>query len=42
MISPTTMVDAFGRNVEIIKMQTSGLSQEDSLRQACGKNDEII
>ena len=33
MISPATMADSFKRNVEIIKMQTAGLSQEDSLVQ---------
>jgi hypothetical protein len=29
MISPATMAEAFNRNVEIIKLQTAGLSQED-------------
>jgi len=33
MISPATLSEAFNRNVEIIKMQTAGLSQEDSLIQ---------
>lgn len=33
MISPTTLADAFNRNVEIIKLQTAGMSQEDSLIQ---------
>ena len=33
MISPTYLADVYGRNVMIIKMQTEGLSQEDSLLQ---------
>ena len=33
MISPATMAEAFNRNVEIIKLQTAGLSQQDSLVQ---------
>jgi uncharacterized damage-inducible protein DinB len=33
MISPATLADAFKRNIEIIKMQTTNLSQEDSLVQ---------
>lgn len=33
MISPNTMAEAFNRNLEIIKMQTAELSQEDSLLQ---------
>ena len=33
MITPTTLAEAFNRNVEIIKMQTAGLSQADSLIQ---------
>ncbi len=33
MISPTHLADAYARNVNIIKMQTEGLSQADSLLQ---------
>ncbi len=33
MISPTHLAEAFGRNVNILKMQTDGLSQEDSFLQ---------
>jgi uncharacterized damage-inducible protein DinB len=33
MISSTTLAEAFNRNVEIIKLQTAGLSQTDSLIQ---------
>ena len=33
MISSTYLADAYGRNVMIVKMQTEGLSQEDSLLQ---------
>lgn len=33
MLSPTNLAEAFKRNVEIIKMQTEGLSHEDSLVQ---------
>jgi hypothetical protein len=33
VISSTTLADAFNRNVEIIKLQTAGLSHADSLIQ---------
>ncbi len=33
MISPSYLADAYARNVAIIKMQTEGLSQEESLLQ---------
>ena len=33
MINTNDLVDAFARNVSIIKMQTNGLTHEDSLRQ---------
>ena len=33
MISPTTLAQAFNRNVEIIKMQTAGLNHAESLIQ---------
>ncbi len=33
MITPTNLAEAYGRNVEIIKLQSEGLSQADSLVQ---------
>jgi hypothetical protein len=33
MITPKTLVDAYGSNVEIVKLQAAGLSQADSLVQ---------
>ena len=33
MINTNDLVDAFARNVNVIKMQTDGLTHEDSLRQ---------
>ena len=33
MINATDLADAFARNVNVIKMQTEGLTHEDSLRQ---------
>ncbi len=33
MITPANLAEAYGRNVEIIKLQTEGLSQADSLVQ---------
>ena len=33
MINSQDLSNAFARNVNIIKMQTEGLTQEDSLRQ---------
>ncbi len=33
MIPPTAMANAFGRNVDIVKLQVAGLSQADSLIQ---------